>query len=173
MAEEISKQAPGAAPSPPGELEARVGPAGTAPKDPSGIRIRLEVSGGNVEERYEFKFELSGSGEMATSLRDRMRNVEKDARGGKLAQKGVARLLRGIDVRRLAGMARPARPIPPDSVVGRLTIGYGGEEVRAVFMADRGQAEAVGMRLDPALEEMVKEIYRLAARQLKVKDMRP
>jgi len=173
MVDKANKQEPGAIPAAPGGLAVRVGPAGVAPDDPMGIHIRLEVTGGHADERYEFSFVADGSGEVTTSLLDRVRKVEKGARIGKLPRQDVARILKSIDVGRLAGAARAAQPIPPGSAVGRLTISDGSEEVSVVFMADRGQAETAGFRLDPALEETVEQIYRLAARQLGVKAVRP
>lgn len=173
MAEEITKQSPGGVPAAPGGLAARIGPAGVAPDDPSGIRIRLEVAGGHADERYEFRFEADGSGSTALHVVDRIRKVEKRRREGRLAKADVARIVKSLDAARLAQAARVAQPIPPDSVVGRLTITAGGEELSVVFMADREQAEAAGVRLDPAVAEAVEEIYRLAGRQLGVKDIRP
>ncbi len=173
MAEETTKQTPAGLPPMPGDLAARIGPAGVAPADVSGIRIRLEVTGGSAAERYEFKFEVHGPGEFTTTLLDRMRKTEKDIRFGKVSREDVARILKSVDARRLAEAARVTRPIPPDSVVGRLTIADGREEVSVVFMADPDQAKTAGVRLDPALGETVERIYRLAARHLKVKRVKP
>jgi hypothetical protein len=173
MAEEITKQSPGGAPIAPGGLAARIGPAGVAPEDPSGIRIRLEVVGGHADERYEFRFEADGAGSATLHMVDRIRKVEKSRREEKLAKDDVARIVKSLDAGRLAEMTRGPQPIPPDSVVGRLTVAGGGEEVSVIFMADREQAEAAGVRLDPAVAEAVEEIYRLAGRRLGVKDIRP
>jgi len=173
MPEETTKQGPAGIPPAAVELADRLGPAGVLPADPFGVWIRLKVVGGHADERYEFRFEADGLGEVTTSLVDRIRKVEKDVRFAKMAQSDVARILKSLDIRRMAPAARAAKPIPPGSVVGRLTVGDGREEIGVVFMADRGQAKGAGVRLDPAVEEAVEQIYRVAASQLKVKDVRP
>jgi len=172
MADETSKQGPASTPTKPGDLAARVGPAGTAPGHPAGIRIRLEVRGGLSGERYELRFELDETGETTAALLDQIRKVEIPPRLGKVSRDDFLRVLRETDLSRMAELARTRRPIPPDSLIGRLTIGDGEQEVRAVFMADRGQADAAGWRADPGLQQVLDTLYRLAARQLGVKDVR-
>lgn len=173
MADELGKQKPGAAPGTLDDLASRVGPAGTAPRDSAGLRVHLDVHGGIAGERYELRLQLDDTGEIQVSLLDEMRKTELPARMGKVGRSDFLRVVQGMDVGRMAESSRGRPAIPPDSLVGRLTIGDRRQERSVLFMADRGQAEAAGFRLEPGVEKVVDILYRLAARQLDRKDVRP
>lgn len=173
MADKLGKQQPGAAPGALDDLASRVGPAGTAPRDSDGLRVHLDVHGGVAGERYELRLQLDDTGEIVVSLLDEMKKTELATRTGKVSHSDFLRVVQGMDVSRMAESNRGRPAIPPDSLIGRLSIGDRRNEKTVLFMADPRQAEAAGFRLEPGVEKVVDTLYRLAARQLDRRNVRP
>jgi len=168
-----SKSSPSAAPFETAELAAKVRGAVDDLEARREIRIRLEVEGGQHDERYRFLFSTSGSEEAEAGLYDGLRNVAIEPARSKLARNDLTSLLKSVDIEGLAVASRIRPTIPPDSLVGRLRVGDGEQEVTVVFMADREQARSVGYEPPAAVAELVNRIYALGAKAVGAKDVRP
>lgn len=179
MAEEQDKARPAGLGQEAAELRARLERALENEGAASEVRVVLTISGGLPEERVDMKMALTGDGRMrveqpVTSLAAQDRAQSK-ARRGAARQQDVAEE-RSVDARavlkRLAAVdsealmeAEQVKPIPPDSLVGRLTIKAGEHSREIVFMADPEQALTAGHRLPPALEEVVEELHRIGGQK--------
>jgi hypothetical protein len=170
---EHEKAGPEGGPAGVPELAERFREGGTQPADDRELRVRLEVSGGTAGERYRFEFTALESGEVAASLHDELRGIDERTKAAEPLREQVQQLFRAVDVPRLAEASRGRQPIPPCSVVGRLTVSDGRQDVTVVYMADPGQAEDAGFRPHPAVEAVVGEVHALAARQLGLKTVAP
>lgn len=170
---EKSKGRPSGAPFAPAELAAKVRRAVDEPAARREIRIRLEVEGGQHDERYHFLFSTAGSEEAEAGLSDRLRDVAIEPKRSKLARDDLTSLLKSVDVEGLVAASRVRLSIPPDSVVGRLRVGDSEQEVIVVFMADKEQARSAGYELPAAVSELVDRIYKLGAKTVGAKDVRP
>jgi hypothetical protein len=173
MSERENKSSPSGTPFAPAELTAKVRQAVEEPKARHNIRIRLEIEGGQHEEHYRFLFATTGGEETEAGLRDNLRNVAVEPKRTKLAGRDITSLLKTIDVEGLVDAARIRPSMPPDSLVGRLHVGDGEQEVIVVFMADREQARSAGYEPPPAVSRVVDEIYRLGAKAVGAKEIRP
>jgi hypothetical protein len=152
MSDEDAKAFPQGPPPEPSELAERFDRAVKEPEVRREFQIRLNVEGGHAGERYEFRFHASGTGDAEVSLVDNLRERRRET------------LLE-------ASRSRPR--IPPGSVVGRLEVGDGRQEISVLFMADPGQAESAGYRMPPELAEILQRLYDLGAKHLGEKDVRP
>jgi len=168
----IGKDRPAAAPSVPGELVKKVTEGVTDPERARDLRVALSVEGGAPSERYEFHFEAAGSGEAKARMRDEITGREPEPRTIELAPDEFSDLLRTLDVGRMVRGAGQQPRIPPDSVIGRLEISDGEQQISTVFMADAEQAKDAGYELPQEVAKVVDRIYDLAARQLD-EDVRP
>jgi hypothetical protein len=171
--EERLKASPGGTPFAPAEFAANVRRAVEKPEARRDIRVRLEVEGGQHEERYQFRFATTGSGEAEAGLRDSLRDLALEPKRAKLAAREVTSLLRTIDVDGLVAASRIRPRIPPDSIVGRLHVGDGEQEVTVVFMADEEQARSAGHEPPPAVSRVVDRIYDLGAKAVGARNVRP
>ena len=136
-------------------------------------RIRLDVEGGHREERYVFHFLASGAGEAEVELHDNLVDRHIARRVASLEPSEFADLARRVEVPALTRAALAKQQIPPGSVVGRLEVRGAGHDVRAIFMADPGQAESAGYEMPPGITDVVERIYDIAAEKLGVDDVRP
>jgi hypothetical protein len=168
-----AKHEPAAAPSVPLLLASKVSAGVSDPESARDLRIALLVEGGAPSERYEFAYEVAGSGEATARMRNELTGRDTQSRTIELARDDFVELLRTIDVSQLLRAADKAHPIPPDSVIGRLEISDGEQRVATVFMADAEQAKDAGYEVPAAIAKAVERIYDLAAKQLDEKDVRP
>lgn len=171
--DERFKATPAGAPDVPDELAAKIARALEDPKRGRDIHVRLDVEGGQHDERYEFHFDATAAGEATAGLRSELADKTLRAQTAKLPPRSRTQLLRALDVAELARAARVRPRIPPDSLIGRLEVTDGEQRVTAVFMADPEQARTAGFELPPELAKAVDTIYTLAARQLGEQDVRP
>ena len=167
------KATPGETPPDPKSLAAKVGAAQVEPDDPTELRVRLDVEGGSVHDRYEFHFDSTGAGDVQLTVTDRLRNVEIAPRAGQVTSREMTAVLKDIDIDQLADLSRQLPPIPPDSTVGILRISDGEQEASITFMADEGQAETADFELPRGLRRAIDGIYAISAKQLKQKSVRP
>jgi len=171
--ESAGKHAPSAVPPVTADLAENVRRAADDRDARREIRVRLDVEGGQHEDRYEFRFEAAGSGEVESRFRSKLRSREYGPKTGELAPRDFTGLLRTIDVGELLEAAKAMPRIPPDSLVGRLLVSDGRQEVSVIFMADPEQAKTAGYEAPATLEKAVERIYALADRNLGAKDIRP
>ena len=179
MAEEHDKARPAGLGQEAASLRAALERALENEEAASKVRVVLTVSGGLPEDRVDMKVALTGDGRMR--LEQPALGNTADAASGAKAKRSAAREqvtpeehkvdARGL-IKRLAAVdgealmeAEQHKPIPPDSLVGRLTIEAGERSREIVFMADPEQARTAGHRLPPALEEVVEELYRMGGQK--------
>lgn len=167
------KATPGGIPQDPTPLAAKVGAAKVAPKDPTGLRVTLDIEGGSAADRYEFHFEGTGTGDIQIELRDRLRQLEIFPGVGGVSVDDMTEVLSSLDIAQMAALSRSLPPIPPDSTVGILTVSDGRQDATIVFMADEGQAETVGFELPEDLRRAVDKIFEIGARQVELESVRP
>lgn len=167
------KDSPAGAPFAATELAAKLRRAVDDDEARRKIRVRLEVEGGQREERYHFLFTSTGVREAEAGVDDRLRDRTITPKSTELAAHDMTSLLRAIDVNGLVAASRIRPVIPPDSLVGRLVVGDGEQEVTVVFMADREQARSAGYEPPAAVSRVVDQIYELGAKAVGAKDVRP
>jgi hypothetical protein len=168
-----TKATPGGAPDDRRTLADKLGPAETEPRAPAGIRVRLDVEGGSMPDRYELHFEATGAGDVQASVVDGLRGLEAVRNVGQVPPEQIRDIFKSLDVADFADVRRRLPPIPPDSTIGILTVSAGRDEETIVFMVDEGQAESAGFELPPNLRRAVDGIYEVAARQLDRDSIRP
>ncbi|MGH8950771.1 MAG: hypothetical protein ACRDX9_05040 [Acidimicrobiia bacterium] len=167
------KATPGGIPQDPTPLAAKVGAARDAPKDPSGLRVTLDIEGGSADDRYEFRFEGTGTGDTQVEVKNRLRQVEVSPRVGEVSVDDMTEVLTSLDVGQMTALSRSMPTIPPDSTVGVLTVSDGRQEATIVFMADEGQAETAGFELPDDLRRAVDKIFEIGAKQVELESVRP
>jgi hypothetical protein len=170
--EESAKDTPAGSPFAPAELAAKIREAVEAPEARGDIRVRLDVEGGQHEERYHFHFATAGS-EVEAGLRDSLRGVSVEPTRTTCAPRDLTSLLSAIDVDGLVAASRAQPRFPPDSLVGRLEVGDGESAVTVVFMADEEQARSAGYEPPAAVSRLVERIYELGATAVGSKELRP
>lgn len=170
---DTKKATPGGAPDDRRTLADKLGPAEVEPRAQAGIRVRLDVEGGSMPDRYEFHFEATGAGDVQSSVVDGLRGLEAVRRVGQVPEADIREIFKSLDVADLEDVRRRLPPIPPDSTIGILTVSAGRDEETITFMADEGQAETAGFELPPNLRRAVDGIYAVAARQLERETVRP
>jgi hypothetical protein len=173
MSDEYAKASPQGPPPDREQLAERLERAVKEPEVLRDFYLRLDVEGGHAGERYEFRLRASGTGDAQVSLVDNLRGRRQEATTVHFTQRDVAGLLRALDVRTLLEASRVQARIPPGSVVGRLEINDGRQQISALFMADPGQAESAGYRMPPRLAQLLELLYKLGAKHLRMKDVRP
>ena len=173
MADDNVKSSPGAVPHVPGDLAAQVAAAVDDKDVRTPIHLGLHVEGGLADERYEFHFEVSGTGAVSSVLRDALAGRNPEPKRGELASGQLTELLRKIDVRALAEAGRRPARFPPDSLVGRLEVRNDTQRVSVLFMADPEQAKAAGQEPPRAVRELVAAVYEAGAKQLGEKTVAP
>jgi hypothetical protein len=173
MNSEDAKAAPEGPPPDSDQLAERLDRAVKEPEIRREFQVRLDVEGGHAGERYEFRFRASGTGDAEVTLVDNLRARREEAKVAQLTQQDLSGLLRALDVTALLEASRMKPRIPPGSVVGRLQVSDGRQEISVLFMADAGQAESAGYRMPPGLAEAVERLYDLGATRLGAKDIRP
>jgi len=166
------KVSPGGAPSVFGELAQTIQDAIANKDRANDVAIRMTIDGGQVEERYSFRFEASGQGAMTSRLSCRMTGREARSKPGALSRTEFVSLLRAADIAALIETKRPLVRIPPCSLLGRVEILGGAQKMTFIFMADQGQAEQAGMEPPPALARLVDKIFEVSAAHMEVKAAR-
>jgi hypothetical protein len=167
MPEESKKISPAGAPFVPGEMAERLRSASEQPEAAAGVQLRLTVTGGHADERYDYRFEASGAGALSCDLHCRMTQRDAHVSNLRIERGDFVQLLRTIDVQKLIEVRRPLSRIPPCSLVGRFEIHDGVRQLTFLFMADPGQAESAGFRMPPELERIVEQVYSISAKYLR------
>ncbi len=170
MSDETIKQGPESGPP---ALAVTDGVDGLAPADDTPVRVTLDVDNGHAAERYHFHYEASTTGAVAVELTDAFRDVTAAKAKGADDKERVASILEKVDLERLQFRARQEYRFPPGSLIGRLTISDGTNQVTHLFMADEEQAKTAGIEPDTQLKEILETIYEAGAAQLDRDDIRP
>jgi hypothetical protein len=147
----------------------------SALRDPSRlreVRVRLTISGGLPEERYELRFGAEG-GKVDCALARVQTGAKTQAETYELSDRELAELFERMDLLQLLKGDVPRPLIPPDSLVGRLELSAGREPVTLYFMADPGQARDAGFEPPPALAKAIKAIYGICGRVLGIERLAP
>jgi len=173
MTGENSKKTPAGLPPSIQALEAAIVQAAAKPEAARHLLVKMTISGGLPEDRYEFSFEASGEGTIQCHMGCMPTKRKYKMRKAKMSAKDFANFLKKINVSNIMAASGPPVRIPPDSLVGRLEVSDGQNTVSAIFMADPGQAETAGFPMPPELAEVVDTIYDLAAKQLGAEKVRP
>jgi hypothetical protein len=171
--DESAKSYPAGAPVSPAQLAQTLKQAVDDPETRAPISVRLDVEGGQREDRYEFHFAAAGSGEAEVALLCNLRGRVFEPRRAELEEEELAGLLKAIDARSLAEASKARARIPPDSLVGRLRVSDGRQEMIVFFMADPEQARTAGYEPPAAIARVVDQIYALGAKALETEDVRP
>lgn len=171
--DESAKGYPAGAPVAPAQLAQTLKQAVEDPEVRAPISVRLDVEGGQREDRYEFHFAAMGSGEAEAALLCNLRGRAIEPRRAQLEEAELAGLLKAIDARSLAEASKARARIPPDSLVGRLRVSDGKQEMIVFFMADPEQAKTAGYEPPAGVARVVDEIYALGAKALETEDVRP
>ncbi len=159
---------------PPAVEEARAA-LQSALRDPSrlrDVRVRLTISGGLPEERYELRFGAEG-GKVDCALAHAQTGAKTQAETHELSDRELAELFERMDLFQLLKGDVPRPRIPPDSLVGRLELSAGREPVTLYFMADPGQARDAGFEPPPALAKAIDAIYGICGRILGIERLAP
>lgn len=138
------------------------------------IRVRLTISGGLPEERYELGF-LAQSGKVNCSLARAEDADGKQAKSKDLSDRELDELFERMNLSQLLKADLPQPRIPPDSLVGRLELSADQDQrpMTVYFMADPGQAADAGFEPPPALARVVDAIYGICGRMLGIKRLAP
>jgi hypothetical protein len=147
----------------------------SALRDPSRlreVRVRLTISGGLPEERYELRFGAEG-GKVDCALAGVQTGAKTQAETYELSDRELAELFERMDLLQLLKGDVPRPLIPPDSLVGRLELSAGREPVTLYFMADPGQARDAGFEPPPALAKAIEAIYGICGRVLGIERLAP
>lgn len=146
------------------------------------VKMKLVLTGGLPEDRFPLTMVIDGAGTM-TMEPPPGAEPEQSAKGKKKKDEaGVVQ--RDFDARPLLKglvrmdddtllLAENRKPIPPDSLIGRLTVEAGGYANETVFMADPEQARTAGHTVPPALEQVIDRFYSLGAEALGRKSLKP
>lgn len=170
---ENAKVGPGGGPAQVTDLAERVREGSTESEDDRELRVRLEVSGGAAGEKFELRFAATESGRLEIYLVNELRQVESRREEGELSEGEFRRLLESVNVAQMSELSRLRQPIPPCSVVGRLIVSDGQQEVRVLYMAEPEQAREAGFGVHPSIERATEAIYGLVSERLSVKEVRP
>lgn len=170
---DTNKAQPGDMPASPESLAVKVGAVNEAPDDPNELRVTLDVEGGSPADRYELHVVATGSGDVESVMKDRLRQLDLAPRVGQAQAEEISEILKKLDVAQMIALRGEIPPIPPDSTVGVITISDGTQEVSIPFMADEGQAETARFELPTELAQAIEAIYEIAARQLDVETVKP
>jgi hypothetical protein len=173
MSTQGSKSGPAGIPTSPVRLEDVLRRAADGEPVGPDVRIGLDVEGGHRDERYEFHFLASGAGEAEAELHDNLAGRQVPRKMASLEPSEFADLVRRVELQPLIRASLAKQQIPPGSVVGRLEVRGAGHDVRAIFMADPGQAESAGYEMPAGITDVVERIYDIAADKLGVDDVRP
>jgi hypothetical protein len=130
------------------------------------VRIRLTVEGGHADERYEYRFLATGSGELDCELHCRMTGRDGRVARARLQYDDFTHLLRSVEVPALLSSRRALRRIPPCSLIGRLEITDSVRQISFLFMADAGQAESAGYEVPAPLARVIDDIYSVGAKYM-------
>jgi hypothetical protein len=137
------------------------------------LHVALVISGGVPSQMYQLEFDVAGTGDVMSRLQsDLARHGPKSART-RLDRGDVVRLFRTILKSGILDTAPEPPGFLPDTVVGRLEILDRRELYRSYFAADADQAEVQGRMPPRPLQMVVEEVYRLAAKLLGVRSVRP
>jgi hypothetical protein len=130
----------------------------------------MTIDGGGHGERYSFHFEVSASGTVKCRFGSDLAGRRLGAPADRTKPVDLDDLLRRLDVSRLKQLRQARMPaIPPCSLVGRLEVFDGEQQLQIVFMADEGQARQAGYRMPPAVARAVDVLYDLGAKCLGLK----
>jgi hypothetical protein len=173
MIMDINKMTPGGLPPSIREVETIIQQAIEKPELGQNLRVEMTVSGGVAGEQYYFHFAASGENAVELEMKSELTEQIYQPQTGELPRKEFVELLKKVNLPEMYAFRAQQVPIPPDSLVGRLTISRGEEQMSVIFMADPGQAETAGFELPPDLAELVDSIYTLTSRRLKAKEVRP
>jgi hypothetical protein len=142
------------------------------PRRQRDVRVRLTISGGLPEERYELRFDADG-GKVNCSLTRAEGGEKRQAESRELSDRELHELFEHMNLPQLLKADLPSPRIPPDSLVGRLELSAGQKPVTLYFMADPGQAQDAGVGLVPPLAKAINAIYGICSRVLGVKRLAP
>lgn len=170
---EINKKTPSGLPPHIREVETTIQQAIKKPELARNLRVEMTVSGGMAGEQYYFHYAASGEKAVEVEMRSDLAEKVYQPQTGELPQAEFVEILKKVNLPEMYAFRTQQAPIPPDSLVGRLTITRGEEQVSVIFMADPGQAETAGYELPSDLAELVDTIYTLGSRRLKAKEVRP
>ncbi len=148
-------------------LAGGVGGLAEAPK------VTLSALGGMPSERYEFDLVVDPAGSAVVRLMDELKGQRVEEHRLELALGETLELLAGLDPQELLAAAQAELQIPPDSVVGELTLEIAGTRVGVRFMADEGQAETEGAKLPPTVAALVERLFDLGKRVTGLERIRP
>jgi hypothetical protein len=136
------------------------------------VQVRLTISGGLPEERYELHFGAHG-GKVECSMARAEDTDGKPAESRDLSDRELNELFERMDLSQLLKADLPRPRIPPDSLVGRLELSAGKRPITIYFMADPGQAEDAGFDPPPSLAKAIDAIYGICGRVLGIKRLAP
>ena len=143
--------------------------------DPRGLRdvqVRLTISGGLPEERYELRFDTE-DGKVNCALARAEDGEKRCAESRELSDGELRELFERMDLSQLLKSDLPPPRIPPDSLVGRLELSAGQKPVTLYFMADPSQAQHAGVEPPPPLAKAIEAIYGIGSRVLGVERLAP
>jgi hypothetical protein len=173
MTNDNRKKGPQGAPIHVLELDMKVRQAAKDPGVEQDIFVRMIVSGGVHGERYDFHFNASSKGVVVCGLQCQMTDRDYASQEYELPREAFAQVLETVSVHELAMASEQEVLFPPDSLVGQLEISDGEHVIRAIFMADPGQAETAGYELPTYLAQTTDAVYELAAQVMGIEDARP
>ncbi len=137
------------------------------------LNIKLSINGGVNGERYHFNFDATGAGEAKCSMRNELADMDYKLHSFKMPQDDFINLFRNINISEMQEFYKLQNRIPPDSLIGRLEISTGKDNISIIYMADKEQAKTAGYEIPVQLNNVIESIFQIAARQLKAKDVRP
>jgi len=137
------------------------------------VFISLKIQGGVEGERYDFDFNLRGSGQLKCGLDCEMTKRNLHPKSKKLADKQVRKLVQQIlDSGVLESESYQGQFIPC-TLVGVLEIRVGDRVYQTRFVADEEQAKTQQLISPKPLQQTIGAISRTAEQTLKVKSIKP
>jgi hypothetical protein len=136
------------------------------------VKIRLNVSGGQADQHFRYRFEVAGDGSGETYLEDRL----KDRKAGKkflIKPDRFDVLLKKIHQSGVLEIPQEKPQFLPDTVVGCLEVQIGEVSYQTYFAADEDQAKVQNKIPPPALKRAVETIYKEGSRLLKQRSIKP
>ncbi len=167
MAKEI-KSTPAAALSP----ETHTDPVGGKQEDEK-INIQLLISGGVHSERFNFDFALNEKGQLSCGIDCMLSNRKAHLKNRAIKINEVEGLVRTIKATDLLSQNAYLGQFVPCTLVGILKLRIGDRYYETRFAADPEQAKTQKIEAPKGLDKSLESIYSLAAKNLKVKSVRP
>lgn len=164
-----SKLKPAASPVLPKDL---TGKSKSKGQDEKSFNISVSVHGGMPSEKFNFNFKLNKDHQLECDLECQMSKRKAKLKKSALKETELKKLVRGIEKTGILNSSVYKGQFVPCTLVGTLNIELGDKKFQTHFIADEEQAKMQKSN-SPEIENAIELIYKMAAKKLKVKSVKP